>query len=734
MITAVLANSPQYVNGADVDAANVMHSGCIPMTQDDADNAHSLLQLLFPKPDGVWLLVQKMVHSASAKFPIAAYLSSVPSEAKLSRISGAAAQERHELYFTPATFRLGSVDKYGNGRSQANTTSICAFTFDADPDGDNWLGGQWQQTAIDQIETLCGDFGLPCEALSFVDSGRGMQAYVHLDAPFDLTRAGNLERFKQANSKVREHAKANQNRYPDLARDTSHIGTIEGLMRFPGSWNKKTNRQARVLRVAAGVITTEELLAQIEALSVSVGIDLSCDRPLFKGGRNNALMSIAGRLRGDGGDETAILSQLQQVNEQRCRPPLPVNEVRAVAKSAARYPPNAKALAPGANDGASPVTLKSRRLSEIVMSAQEWLWHHYLPKGKVVVFCGPPGVGKSSAAYDLGARISSGSEFPCLNGERPCVAQAGDVLIFTTENSPEQNLKPRLVVAQAELNRIHYVDGVVLRQASGENIETAFDLARYLTMLSARLEENPDIQLVVFDPIGSFLGGKDSNSMDDMRAVLDPLAKVADEFGVTMIAIMHFNKRAEGDVYARLGGSSAFGQVSRCIYSFERVEDEGVFEAMASETQKGQQLGKMVCRKMSVGPMPDGFMYKIESAIAHEGDLISVPTSQHVWLPAMPIAPSTEIGGPKRTESERERVTLKSAAATMIRKHLSEGGRQVEWLKDAAKGEGISWRTVERAKAESTDIVARKLGNVWFWFLVCKPEVHPEHLPPEQTQ
>ena len=676
---------------------------------------------------------KEKVVGESAHFPILKYSSSVPSESLLSGIANAAAQRHLELYFTPAMFRPGSVKKNGVGKSQANTTSICAFTFDADPDGDNWLGEEWQHSAIRQIETLCGELGIPDDAVSLVDSGRGIQSYLHCEAPFDLTQPGNLARFKQASVKVREHVKTNSDAYPDLARDTSHIGTIEGLMKFPGSWNNKSDRQSRVLRVATGVITAEELLTQIEALPVSVGIDLSCDLPIFKGGRNSALASIAGRLRGDGANETTILAQLLQINDLQCRPPLPISEVRTIAKSVARYAPNAKAPAVGSNDGAAPLALKCRRLADITMAAQEWLWRGYLPKGKVIIFCGPPGVGKSSAAYDLAARVSMGSEFPCLAGDRASTAPIGDVLIFTTENSPEQSLKPRLVAAGADLNRIHYVDGVVLRKADGENVETAFDLARYLTMLSAQLEQNREISLVVFDPIGSFLGGKDSNSMDDMRAVLDPLARVADEFGVTMIAIMHFNKRSEGDIYARLGGSSAFGQVSRCIYSFEPVVDEPAPDNVAGEAQKHQHLGKMVCRKMSVGPMPDGFVYRIESAIAHEGNFVSVPTSQHVWLPAISVSPNTEIGTPKRTDADRERVTQKSAAQKMIRNHLSEGGHPTAWMMKAAKGEGISWRTVERAKAVMPDVDARMVGDVWFWFRTDKPEVNPDHLSAEHT-
>ena len=63
----------------------------------------------------------------------------------------------------------------------------------------------------------------------------------------------------------------------------------------------------------------------------------------------------------------------------------------------------------------------------------------------------------------------------------------------------------------------------------------------------------PEIRLVIFDPIGSYLGSKDSNSMDEMRQILDPLARSAERFGVAIIAIMHYNKRAEVRYLRALG-------------------------------------------------------------------------------------------------------------------------------------------------------------------------------------
>jgi hypothetical protein len=59
------------------------------------------------------------------------------------------------------------------------------------------------------------------------------------------------------------------------------------------------------------------------------------------GGRNHALASLAGTMRRCGMTPEAIEAALVKENDARCQPPLPASEVRAIARSVARYPPAA---------------------------------------------------------------------------------------------------------------------------------------------------------------------------------------------------------------------------------------------------------------------------------------------------------------------------------------------------------------------------------------------------------
>lgn len=60
---------------------------------------------------------------------------------------------------------------------------------------------------------------------------------------------------------------------------------------------------------------------------------------IAEGGRNQALTREAGRLRRIGLSADAIEAALQQINTERCTPPLPEDEVRAIAGSVGRYDP-----------------------------------------------------------------------------------------------------------------------------------------------------------------------------------------------------------------------------------------------------------------------------------------------------------------------------------------------------------------------------------------------------------
>lgn len=63
------------------------------------------------------------------------------------------------------------------------------------------------------------------------------------------------------------------------------------------------------------------------------------EEPILAGGRNDALASIAGRMRYAGLTPDEIALALKRVNRERCNPPLDEDEVETIARSIGRYAP-----------------------------------------------------------------------------------------------------------------------------------------------------------------------------------------------------------------------------------------------------------------------------------------------------------------------------------------------------------------------------------------------------------
>lgn len=66
---------------------------------------------------------------------------------------------------------------------------------------------------------------------------------------------------------------------------------------------------------------------------------VSAEEPIPEGGRNATLASLAGSMRRRGFGQGAIEAALIEENARRCRPPLPADEVRDIARKISRYAP-----------------------------------------------------------------------------------------------------------------------------------------------------------------------------------------------------------------------------------------------------------------------------------------------------------------------------------------------------------------------------------------------------------
>jgi hypothetical protein len=95
------------------------------------------------------------------------------------------------------------------------------------------------------------------------------------------------------------------------------------------------------------------------------------------------------------------------------------------------------------------------RLSEVIPEPVRWLWEGRIPLGKVTLLDGDPGVGKSTLAMELAARVTNGSAMPLVKGPPRGPA---DVVIFSGDDGLADTVLPRLKAAGADLSRIRPVE------------------------------------------------------------------------------------------------------------------------------------------------------------------------------------------------------------------------------------------------------------------------------------
>ena len=278
---------------------------------------------------------------------------------------------------------------------------------------------------------------------------------------------------------------------------------------------------------------------------------------IAEGKRHAALASEAGRLRGLGLGEDAILAELRRFNSERCSPPQDDAELVRLAHDYAE------------KDALEEWSLVTKMASDIEMKPIEWLIGHRIPRGMISTFVGLPGAGKSMLAAFISSKISTGAGMEA-EGESWPPRPPGRVLIFAFEDGGEMVLRPRLEAMGAALNRIE-----VCEVKSRGDEERGIDLLKDFQLIERKvIESAPD--LIVIDPVNSAWGaGKDQNDDVQVREVLAPFKRLAEAHRAAVLLVTHTNKRSDvSDAQDTASGARAIVGLSRAVYLVGRLRDD----------------------------------------------------------------------------------------------------------------------------------------------------------------
>ncbi len=332
-----------------------------------------------------------------------------------------------------------------------------------------------------------------------------------------------------------------------------------------------------------------------------------------------------------------------------------------------------------------------------------WLWPGRIAAGRINVACGIPGIGKSFLSCDIASRISTATPWP--DGS---ACPKGSVIIISAEDDPHDTIRPRLDAHRADVSRIHLLSAVRhIREGDStkeaKTVEMVFTLAD-VDALELALKQIPDCRLIVIDPIGSYLGGRtDAHRDNEVRAVLAPIAHLAERYGPAVLIVAHRRKSAANTADDMVLGSRAFTGIARCVWHLTRDAENANRRLFlpGKNNLAAQQSGLA----LSIAGEPAYVTWERDPVDMSADDALVAERDNH---------------GP-------EAETL-AAAKDWLQSALADGHRLANELNDEWKnGQGGSKRTLERAKqALGVEAFRIVVPGPWNWKLPDKTANDPQ--------
>lgn len=397
-------------------------------------------------------------------------------------------------------------------------------------------------------------------------------------------------------------------------------------------------------------------------------------------------------------------------------------KARPVRANAASKKRPTESPTPGAERASRRRVLDGVRLaSDYRVRAVEWLWFPYLPKGKVVIFDGDPGRGKSMVLLNIVAHIVLGVPLPGAvrvtkpPGPRGCV-------VIAAEDDWQDTVVPRLLVAmrsikpglsKAEerraLSRIATVD--VDRDEDDKIVPFVLprDSGRILDAI-----DSVHAVFVAVDPIMAFLGDDTNTGVDSsVRTALAPVKELAMDTGVAIVLLRHLNKDTKAKAEYRGGGShGGFVGLARGQWMADFHPD------------KDQHPGEVVLvhAKSNLSERGRSLTYTLEGCAFTDDDGKVGETSLIRWGDMIDMDATTLMRGPDSRKSAPARRECMDAIQALLDERDPFPAKEIQTL---LKADGHKDDTIKNAKR---DLGVRSVkdynpddGKVIGWVWTRKP-------------
>ncbi len=316
----------------------------------------------------------------------------------------------------------------------------------------------------------------------------------------------------------------------------------------------------------------------------------------------------------------------------------------------------------------------------------DWLWDMKFPLGMLSLLGGDGGHGKSFLTLDLAARISQGIPFPdSPHSPNP----KGHVLFISSEDLRHEILAPRLRKQGADPTRIHHIRA----RKDGNSIS----LQRDIFLLRKELEVR-EYRLLVIDPLNAYIGADTKANMDNaIRSVLTPIQALAEDFKLAVIGIVHFNKDKNQSAAGRILGSVGYVNAVRMVWNVIPDKDD-------------VKRKLFVGSKQNIVDEQEGLAFRIIADAEEQKKPKKFQIPKLVW----------EDGTVSITADEAMSAdTSLGAAVEWLQEELQGSMKASSRIYKSAVDEGVSKRTLERAKKE-LGVKSIKMNDGWYWSLPAK--------------
>lgn len=248
---------------------------------------------------------------------------------------------------------------------------------------------------------------------------------------------------------------------------------------------------------------------------------------------------------------------------------------------------------------------------DLPMTNVEWLWKDRIPKGKITVLAGNPGLGKSQITAFLAAAVTGGVDWP----DSPSSENPSHVIFLSAEDDPSDTIKPRLMAAGANPKYCHILRAIKDNKTQHQEASRSFQLDVDVQKLAEAVDKIGNVGLIIIDPISAYLGENDGNSNTAIRGLLTPLSELAMSKGIAVVLVTHLNKSREQEPLGRIIGS--IGMVAAARVAYIVVKDE-----------EKPEVRYFVPVKSNLGNDRTGFSFFIQ-----ETELVqyAVKTSKIIW-------------------------------------------------------------------------------------------------------